>query len=174
MLALANISNGLIFHHDDVCFFQSTHGHHAKMGYFRLDAMPWSAVIYLMLGGEVTIVDATQHSKSMTDAQKFGVPTWCMVYNRAIRIKAERVCDWQTPAMIRVASSNIHKKLIHSIRKLAKYYNPTRPAVINQNVYFVCHRNFKYDDKIEVAWRLMYGKSPLRPGRQCLAPSVWV
>ena len=148
-LILANISNGLLFPHDGVCFFSSTHGHHMKLGYFRIDAMPWDAVIHLMKGGEITIVDATRKNKPMTDALRYRVPTWAMVYNRAIRKKSEKVCDWQTREMIRVASSNKHKRLLRSYRKLAKYFKPAQPAVIGQNIKVICHRNFQLDDQIE-------------------------
>jgi len=126
-MILANISNGLVFPHDDVCYFQSTHGHKCKMGYFRIDAMPLRAIIHLLRGGNLTIVDATQHHKLLTDAQKFGIATWILVYNRAIRKRIDQVCPWQTREMEMVASSNIHKKLIKTIRKLAKYYQPLNP-----------------------------------------------
>lgn len=169
MLMLANISNGLVFPHDGVCFFMSTYGHHAKLGYFRIDAMPWSAVIHLMNNGEIAIIDATRGDKSLTDAQRYGVPTWCMVYNRAIRAKSDRVCDWETDAMRRVASSNYHKKLIRSIRKLAKYYRPTRPAVIGQNVHLICHRRFQFDDRVQ--WNLVYWKNS---GNASRGDQIWV
>jgi hypothetical protein len=148
-MILANISNGLAFPHDEVCYFQSTYGHKCKSGYFRIDSMPLKAVIHLLCGGELNIVDATQHNKPMTDAQKFGVATWCLVYNRAIRQRIDKVCSWQTRDMERVASSNIHKKLIKTIRKLAKYYPTSSPAVIGENVSLICFRNFTGDDKPE-------------------------
>lgn len=148
-MILANISNGLAFDHDEVCYFQSQHGHNCKMGYFRIDAMPYRAIIHLMKGGEITIVDATRHGKPLTDAQKFGVVTWCLIYNRAIRKKVDKVCSWQKREMEIVASNGIHEKLIQTIRKLAKYYNPTRPAVIGDNVRLVCHHGFIADDNVK-------------------------
>jgi len=148
-MTLANISNGLLFTHDGVCFFSSTHGHHMGLGYFRMDAMPWDAVIHLMRGGDITIIDATRKNKPLSDALRYGVPTWAMVYNRAIRIRSEKVCDWQTREMISVASSNKHRKLIRSYRKLAKYFKPERPAVIGENIKVVCYPNFQLDDQME-------------------------
>jgi hypothetical protein len=161
VLVLANISNGLAFPHDEVCLFQSNHGHNCKMGYFRLDAMPYSAVIHLMKGGEVTIVDATRHGKLYTDAQKFGVATWCMVYNRSIRKKVGKVCAWQTKEMEVVASNGIHTKLVETIRKLARYYNPTRPTIIGDNVKLICHHGFIADDNVERLRGMMYDMSIL-------------
>lgn len=111
--------------------------------------MPFSAIIHLLQGGTLTIVDATQHGKPLTDAQKYGIATWCLVYNRAIRRRADKICAWQTREMEMVASSNIHKKLIKTIRKLARYYPPTKPAIIGENVQLVCHRGFALDDKAE-------------------------
>jgi hypothetical protein len=146
-LILANISNGLAFPHDDVCYFQSQHGHSWKNGYFRIDAMPLRAVIHLMLGRTVTIIDATRRHKKLTDAFKFGVPTWCIVYNHAICQKVDKVCLWQTKEMETAAHSTLHEKLIQTIRKLAKYYQPTKPAVIGDNIKLVCHQNFMADDK---------------------------
>jgi hypothetical protein len=146
-MILANISNGLAFPHDDVSFFQSQHGHNCKMGYFRLDAMPYRAIIHLMKGEEIVIVDATRRHKPLTDAQKFGVVTWALVYNRAIGCKV-KVCAWQTPEMGRVALSHIHAKAVQTLRHLAKYYNPRRPAIIGDNVKLVCHQGFVADDNV--------------------------
>lgn len=148
-MILANISNGLAFPHDGTCYFQSNHGHNCKMGYFRIDAMPLDAIIHLMKGGEITVVDATRHGKLYTDAQKFGVATWALIYNRAIRKKADKVCAWQTKEMEAVASNGVHEKLIETIRKLARYYDPVKPAIIGDNIKLVCHHGFIADDNVK-------------------------
>ena len=149
-LVLANIRNGLAYPHDDVCYFQSQFAHHKKLGYFRIDAMPYRAVIHLLCGGEITIVDATAKSKPLTDAQRKGVPTWCLVFNRALRIYDVKVCDWQTKDMVEVARSRVHKPLVQTIRKLVEIYGHSGPAVIGENVHLVCHRNVEFDDKPEL------------------------
>jgi hypothetical protein len=148
MMRLANATNGLCFPpFDAVCMFQSQHGHHMRSGYFRWDAMPWDAVVHLLQGGQVTIVDATRRHKSMTDAQKFGVATWCLVFNRAIRDRETLVCTWQTPEMRRVALSELHEPYMRSIRKLANLLGSHRPAIIGQTVILECHQAFDADDK---------------------------
>jgi len=146
-LRLANLSNGIAFPHDDVCYFQSNHGHNCKMGYFRHDAMPPQAIIHLLTGGEITIVDATAKNKSLTDAQKFGVPTFCLVFNRAIKRRDIKVCSWQTREMEKVAYADIHKKLVQTIRKLVRIYGHSGPITIGQKMKFVCHAGFPMDDK---------------------------
>jgi hypothetical protein len=101
VLRLANISNGLHFPHDDVCCFQSQHAHRRSLGYFRIDAMPYRAVIHLLRGGVVEIIDATHKSKLLSEALRHGVPTWCIVMNRAMKFDYQnvRVCGWQTRDM---------------------------------------------------------------------------
>src|SRR3990167_8290817 len=97
MLRLANIRNGLAFPNDDVCMFQSCHGHHAADGYFRIDDMSYRVVIELLRGHPVTIVDGTARNKPLSDALRYGVPTWLMVFNRAICQRRVHVCPWVTP-----------------------------------------------------------------------------
>ena len=151
MLQLANMMNGLAYPPwDDVCYFQSCYGHHASYGYFRIDAMPFKAVIQLLQGGKITIIDATRKQKALSDALKFGVPTWCLVFNRAINSKESRqakVCDWQTPEMKHVALNNLHKPLVQTIRKLIKVYGYRTPAVIGKNVILECHPGATFDDE---------------------------
>lgn len=153
VMRLANISNGLAYPHDDVCNFQSNHGHQFSIGYFRLDAMPYRAVIHLLRGGVVEIIDATHGGKALTDAQKFGVPTWCIAFNRAIRMGCSRVCDWQTKEMERAALKK-HRKTITAIRKLVKVYGCSRPATVGENVLLKTYRNVPFDDKPEIIARL--------------------
>jgi hypothetical protein len=146
-MRLANISNGLAFPHDDVCYFQSQYGHHCdRCGYFRLDSMPYRAVLHLLHGGTVTIVDGTRRHKPLTDALRYGVPTWCLVFNRAIG-RRERVCEWQTPEMERVANSDMHDALKSTIRKLSHIFPPTRSAIIGDNILLECHQGCIFDDK---------------------------
>lgn len=155
-MRIANVTNGLAFlPYDAVSMFMSTHGHHASMGYFRIDAMPYNAVIHLLTGGTITLVDATQHNKPLTDAFKFGVPTWCMVFNRAIRVET-KVCEWQTPTMCSVSRSQIHKRLVQRIRRLACIFPPSAPAIIGKNVLLEVHRQFPYDDKPNKIKQIMY------------------
>ena len=147
-MRLANATNGLCFPpFDAISMFQSQHGHQMKTGYFRWDAMPWTAVIHLLQGGKITIVDATRRHKQLTDAQKFGVPTWCLVFNRALRKRKIVVCDWQTPEMAHIAHNDTHEPYMRSIRKLAKLYGVSNPAVVGENVFIECHQAFDADDK---------------------------
>ena len=149
MITLANMSNGLAYPHDMTCYFQSQHGHRCKTGYFAHNAMPWDIIIAMLKGYEIEIIDATRRKKILTDALRYGVPTFCLVFNRAIglfTIRRLRVCDWQTPDMVKAAHGDIHKPLVQSIRKLIKYYGWCRPAVIGDNVHLTCHQNFIADD----------------------------
>lgn len=149
ILKLANISNGLAFPHDDVCHFQSQFGHHAKYGYFRIDSMPYSAIIHLLQGNEIEIIDATAKDKPLTDAFRYGIPTWCLVINRTMKYdwKNIRVCEWQTKEMIN--ASKVHEGYMHSIRKLVNLYgNTIEPITIGNQVKLTCHRLFQYDDRM--------------------------
>ena len=152
-IRLANMSNGLVYPHDSVCFFQSQHGHQAKVGYFRIDAMPYEAVLILLRGGTIEIIDATARDKLLTDAQKFGVPTWCLVFNRAIRQSAV-VCAWETPEMRKVASSRHHKPLVQAIRRLRRIVGDAGPIKIGGQVRLTCHRSVGFDDKPQELARL--------------------
>jgi len=151
VMRLANMMNGFAFPpYDDICYFQSCYGHHASYGYFRIDAMPIKAVLHLLHGGNVTIVDATRKWKPLSDALKFGVPTWCIVFNRALNFEGSRhikVCDWQTPEMKKVALSKIHKPLVQTIRKLVKVFGYQKPAIIGDSVLLECHQGAIFDDK---------------------------
>lgn len=149
MLRLANISNGLAFPHDDVCNFQSQFGHHCSLGYFRIDSMPYSAVIHVLRGGQITVIDATGKDKPLSDALRYGVPTWCIVMNRAMRLDYEniRVCEWQTKEMVRAAKE--HRPYVKTIRKLINIFgNPENPVLINDQILLECHRMFEFDDKM--------------------------
>jgi len=146
-MRIANAINGLAFPpYDGVSMFLSTHGHNCRFGYFRIDAMPYSAVIELLQGGTIQLVDATQHNKPLTDAFKFGVTTWALVFNRAIRNEVQ-VAQWQTKPMWINAHSNHFKPLVQRIRRLSEIYNPSKPAIIGDNILLEVHRNFLYDDK---------------------------
>lgn len=151
MLRLANMMNGLVYYpYLDVCYFQSNYGHHAADGYFRIDAVPFQAVIHLLKGGSITIVDATRKNKPLSDGLRFGVPTWCIVFNRALNFKGSRhikVCGWQTPEMKGVALSSKHRSLVRTIRKLVKIYGYKKPAVIGENIFVECHQGADFDDK---------------------------
>lgn len=146
-MILANMSNGLAFPHDDICYFQSQYGHQFSLGYFRHDSMPYSAVVALLKGESLTIIDATRRYKRLTDAQKYGIPTWCLVFNRAIHRKDVVVCDWQTREMQRAALSEIHKPYVNTIRKLANIYGWVKPAVISDNVILECQQGAIWDDQ---------------------------
>jgi len=145
-LRLANLSNGLPYPHDMVCYFQSQFGHQKKLGYFRMDSMPYDAVLQLLRGGIIRVIDATQHDKPMTDAQRYGVTTWCLVFNRAIR-SSVLPAKWVTRDMVQVARSGIHKSLVHSIRRCSQIIGAVAPAIVGENVILECHRQIKFDDK---------------------------
>lgn len=159
ILRLANISNGLVYNHNDVCHFQSNYGHHASLGYFRIDAMPYRAIIHLLRGDTIEIIDATASKhKKLSDGLKYGVPTWCIVFNRALNFKGSRhikVCDWQTSAIKGVALQG-HKSLVQSIRKLIKVYGYVKPAVIGDNVRLTCYNAVNFDDKSSIIKELAY------------------
>lgn len=155
LLRVANMSNGLAFPHDDICYFQSNYGHKAELGYFRVDAMPPRVIVHLLGGGSIEILDGTRRHKPMTDAQKFGVPTWLLVFNRAIGIKGRRVCSWQTRDMEQIAMSEIHDQTKDTIRKLVRVFSHSGPLEIGNQVKLFCQQNFHADDhpKRIVAWR---------------------
>lgn len=151
MLRLANISSGLAFPpYDGVCMFQSQHAHHCeRCGYFRIDAMPMDAVLHLLRGGEVMVIDATRRRKPLSDALRFGVPTWCLVFNRAMGDRRVAVCEWETREMRRAAHSDRHHPTAQVIRRLARatgLVNGAR-AVVGKNVHLECHQGFIGDDK---------------------------
>ena len=146
-MRIANAMNGLAYPpYDAVSMFLSTHGHSCKMGYFRQDAMPYMAVIELLKGGSLCLVDATQSDKPLTDAFKFGLATWCMVFNRAIGHKTESSL-WVTRDMVRAANSCQHKKVVQRIRRLEAVFGHTRPAVIGENIILEVHKKILFDDK---------------------------
>lgn len=145
-LVLANARNGLAWPHDDVCYFQSQYAHHWALGYFRLDSMPLRAVIHLLCGDTLEIVDGARRPH-MPDALRYGVPTWCRVFNRAIRQPIMPVCPWETPEMVTAARHGRHKPVVATIRKLAGIYEPMRPAVIGENVLLTWHR-CQHDDNV--------------------------
>lgn len=150
ILKLANITNGLAYPHDDICYFQSQYGHSRAYGYFCLDSMPYRAVRHLLLGGKIEIIDATAKNKKLTDAQKYGIVTWCIVFNRALNHKGSKfikVCDWETKHMLSAALSERHKPTVRGIRKLIKIYGYQAPAIIGKNVLLTCYSGISWDDK---------------------------
>ena len=149
-MRIANATNGLAFPpYDAVSMFLSTHGHSRKFGYFRIDAMPYNAVIALLKGETITLVDATQHDKPLTDGFRYGLSTWCMVFNRAIRSFID-CANWITPDIRTAAMLAKHKPLVTRIRRLAIIYGISKPAVIGDNVLVEMHKNFANDDKPEL------------------------
>lgn len=148
MIRIANATNGLAFPpFDSVAMFLSTHGHNCRFGYFRIDAMPYLAVVELLRGNSILMVDATPHNKELTDAFKFGLTTWCIVFNRAIHMEP-KVALWQTKDIWRNGHSVKFRPLVQRIRRLACIYNPVKPAVIGENVLLEVHRNFTLDDRL--------------------------
>ena len=160
-MIVANARNGLIYPHDEVCYFMSAHGQAAKIGYFRMDSMPWSVAIAIATGDRVEIVDATPGAKPLTDGLKFGVPTWCLVYNRAIHRPELSVCSWETPHMRRLAQNGVHRKTAHALRKLLFCVTPEpQPAIVGQNVILTCHQRAYWDDKPEILRALLESEKP--------------
>jgi hypothetical protein len=148
MIRIANASNGLMFPpYTDVSNFMSTHAHHKTDGYFRMDAMPYSAIISLLRGQHITLIDATTKTHGYPDAFKYGVPTFCLVFNRAIGFKRESVCAWQTKDMIEVAHSNFHNKLKERIRHLNNIFGNNGAIKIGEAIFFEVHYRYVYDDK---------------------------
>jgi len=160
-MRLANIRNGLAYPpFDDVCRFQSCHAHHLSCGYFREDAMPYKAVIHLLLGGKIEIIDGTQHNKPLSDALKYGVPTWCRVFNRAVggNFNEFKVCSWETREMRIAANTQQKRLLVQTYRKLIELYGVKAPAIVGNNVILTCHSNIKFDDKPEQLRELLLTK----------------
>jgi len=150
MKRFANISNGLAYPHDDVCNFMSTHGHNCKMGYFRLDSMPWGAVIELINNRPITIVDASPHGKEITDGLRYGLTSWLLMYNRALGYRVQ-VAPWQTREMYLASGLKKWHPLRARIRRLVKIYHVApRPVVIGDLVHLDCHSHFAFDDKPEM------------------------
>ena len=148
-IVYANMSNGLVYPHDEVCCFQSNIAHQWQDGYFRIDSLPYSGVIQLLQGGKIEIVDATKHDKPRSDALQFGVPTFCLVFNRAIGFPNESVCEWASPSMIAMAHCHHHRPLVQTIRKLERLYGSKVPAIIGENVILTCHKLVDFDDSPE-------------------------
>lgn len=152
-MKLANMSNGLAFPpYDGISYFQSQYGHQAKLGYFNHDALPVDSIVELLKGNVLYLTDATRKNKALTDAFKYGVPTFCLVFNRAIGLfdktyRYIKVCDWQTPEMLKVSHSDIHKPEVQKIRKLIRIFGYKKPAIIGNNVILQVHSGFIGDDK---------------------------
>jgi len=119
--------------------------------------MPYSVLIHILKGGSIEILDGTRRHKTMTDGQKFGVPTWCLVFNRAIGKRDSVVCDWQTREMRAVANSQIHKPMVNTIRKLVKLYGHEGLARIGKNITLTCRQNSEWDDKPKRLRRIIDG-----------------
>ena len=165
MYTYANLSNGIAFPHNSVCRFQSNHGHNWKLGYFAVDSMPWDAVIRLLHGEPITIVDATAHNKPLSDGLRYGLTTWAMAFNRAIRRNdCVRVAPWSTREMCLAAYRNhTAKQVVQGIRRLARIYgaygpvwlscnDPRCPSVLSKfsgscaKINVKCYSDFKADD----------------------------
>ncbi len=151
-VVLGNISNGLVYPHHQPCWFQSNHAHNYQTGYFAKDSMPWTAVINMFVNPEdtYTIVDATRRHKKITDAQKFGVPTWLIMFNGALGLNpnGKKVCPWETPEMKKAGASSVHHELRQQIRRVQRYYPPRgTPLILGENFFLECHQNAVWDDK---------------------------
>ena len=138
MIVLANLSNGLAYPHDGICHFQSNYAHSRKLGYCRLDSMPLDAVRALLVGETVKVVDGRRRP-GLSEALRWGVPTWALAFNRAIGWRAVRVCGWETPAMRAAAHSRTHKPLVQTIRKLARVYGYAHPLTLGDTLLVECH-----------------------------------
>ena len=145
----ANACNGFAFPHDDVCYFMSTHGHSRSFGYFRIDAMPHSGILRLLRGEPIRVVDATQHDKPLTDGLRYGLTTFALVFNRALRRREVSVAPWQTPHMQAAAWSATHRPLVNRIRRFAAVVGDSGPILIGdgQLIEVECHQRFGMDDK---------------------------
>jgi hypothetical protein len=117
-------------------------------------------LVKLLSGNKIIIIDATRTHKSLTDALKFGVPTFCIVFNRAIRQREIQVCPWETREMRKVAFSKIHKPLVQTIRKLVNIYGFASPLVINDQISLECHQGFIADDKPKRLQKLIAERRP--------------
>ena len=151
MKVYANITNGLYFPHDEVCHFMSSHGHNYSMGYLRLDSMPYSAVIELLCGRQIKVVDASPSGKALTDGLRYGLTTWVLVFNRALRENDVRVAPWQTREMWLAAHRGKDAdKIKRRIRRLESVYGNSGPVQIGRQILTECTPHFALDDKPEL------------------------
>lgn len=126
-LVLANVRNGLplVPDPDGLTYFLSTHAHHSN-GYFREGAMPLNAVVHLLRGGVVEVVDASAR-RPLPDALVTGVGTWALVFGRATRLHSN--VPWATPAMLRACWLKRHEATVKTIRRLMTVYGTPNTAL---------------------------------------------
>jgi hypothetical protein len=119
VMTLANARNGIPMapDADGVSMFLSTHAH--RPPYFRIDAMPYHAVVHLLRGGVVRIVDGSAR-KGIPDSLLTGVGTWAMVFGRAIGQPS--IVPWMTTAMKRACWTRAHRPTVQAILRLTTIY----------------------------------------------------
>jgi hypothetical protein len=132
VLYVLNASNGLAYKAlcptDHVSLFLSSQAHHADC-YFRAEAMPHSALVRLLCGGVVAVVDASGR-KPFPDSLVTGVGSWVLAFNRALRGEGE--VPHATPAMRRFAGhSEEADRVVRSVRRLARIYGDRGPATMH-------------------------------------------
>lgn len=131
--------------------------------------MPLRAIVHLLLGRRIVIVDGTAKARRASDALTYGVPTWCAAYNAALGFRSPP-CGWITDHAMVQARSDVHRQMRHTVIKLAEIYAPNgAPAALigwtvhpgmsstpsitfspDANVILECHRGIDHDDRPEV------------------------
>jgi hypothetical protein len=120
-------------------------------GYYALDAVDNTMLVYILKGASVTIVDATRKADRRRHPESLwrGALTWMMVFNRALRVKPSIYLNPQTPVtreMVRIAHNKVHKKEVNKIRKLERILGNRGPLIFGKNFTFEIHTGFTGDD----------------------------
>jgi hypothetical protein len=141
-MIVLNCRNGLPFNNyfrtEHYSMFLSSHAHHANC-YFQSGDMPISAIIELLKGGIVTVVDAST-SKPFPDALVTGLGSWVIAFNRGL--KSDESPEHSTPAMRKYAYySDEAKRVKQTVRRLKTVYGDSGPAKMHlwngRNTQFV-------------------------------------
>lgn len=133
MMLLANASNGLALVPlpDAVSAFLSSHAHHYP--YRSVGAMPPDAILELLRGGVVSVVDGSKR-KPYPDSLVTGVGTWALVFGRAVEKLGGQLSDvpWATREMLKACWREEHEPTVKLIRRLARISSvPDRPLAVH-------------------------------------------
>lgn len=133
MLTAANASNGLALapFPDTVSVFLSSHAH--RWPYRSIGAMPPDAILELLRGGIVQVVDGSKR-KSYPDSLVTGVGTWALVFGRAVKKLGGQLSDvpWATREMYKACWHAEHEPTVKLVRRLARITTvPDRPLALH-------------------------------------------
>ncbi len=131
VLWVCNARNGLAHRNElqtpHIGYFLSSHAHH-KQCYFVPYAMPLAAIVHLLCGGVVAVVDASRR-KVFPDSLVAGLGSWVYAFNRGIGVYEPDFVPYGTSAMwwyaIRSRNAREIKKVV---RRLATILGDKGPA----------------------------------------------